>query len=482
MNENPVPSSGTSGTHGFYAWIDSLRTVRSSDRWLGGVVAGIADRLGMDRTLGRALFVVLTLLTSGLTVLFYGLAWMVLPEPDGRIHAREAGLGRWTSGTTGALVLTVLGLGNLFSVPARIGRDGGFWGFGSLVGLAVIGVFVWLVVSQGGRRRALPPGQPAESPQSTPSPQSGTSTAPTQPVYLAPSDTGWYSSGTDGAPGGAAAGGQPAGQTAEHPPTQPLDRFPQQGPDPMSATSAYPTHPTPSTPQRSGPAVVDRTPPSLSGATQLVVVGLAVLAGAAIALLRYLGVFTASWPVIWAAALATALGVMAIGIIIGAIGGRGGGGLTVTTAILAIPVVGATGGAFIHVGPWGGTWDGNRTWDGGVLHGNPAEGYSMSFGDATIDLTGLRGSSPAQAQASPVEVDLSFSTAELVVPDNVDVFLAADNAFSSVNAPSVGTDSAGRLQVVDAPGTEQLIVEADLSFSTLTVRTDTPTAGTTEQD
>lgn len=106
MNENPAP--------GFYAWIHSLRTVRSPHRWLGGVVAGTADRIGMDRTLARALFVVLTLLTSGLTVLAYGLAWMLLPEPDGRIHAREAGQGRWTSGMTGALVLAILGAVSVF--------------------------------------------------------------------------------------------------------------------------------------------------------------------------------------------------------------------------------------------------------------------------------------------------------------------------------------------------------------------------------
>jgi phage shock protein PspC (stress-responsive transcriptional regulator) len=471
MNENPVQNNSPSGTHGFYTWIHSLRTVRSPERWMGGVVAGIADRIGMDRTLGRALFVLLTLLTAGLTVLFYGLAWMVLPEPDGRTHAQEAGHGRWTSGMTGALILTVIGIGNLFSVPGQIGRGEAFWGFGSVLGLAVVGFFVWLVVSRGGRHRAVPPGQPTQSSPTVPA-----AGQPTQPVYLAPSDTGWYSTGAGTAPSGTPS---PAHTAAPFPAPSA-----EQGPDPMTATPAYPAYPTPPSPPAPAAPVVDRTPPSLSGATQLVAVGLAVLAGAAVALLRYLEVFTASWPVIWAASLATTLGVMAIAIIIGAIGGRGGGGLTVTTAILTLPVVGATGGAFIQVGPWGSDWNGNGNWEGGVLTGNPAEGYTMSFGDATIDLTGVGGSTPAQAQASPVDVDLSFSTADLVVPDDVDVFLAVDNAFSSVNAPSVGTDADGRLQIVDAPGDEQLVVEADLSFSTLTVRTaGAPSdSSTTEQD
>ncbi|NUL48527.1 PspC domain-containing protein [Cellulosimicrobium funkei] len=462
MNENPAPGS----TSGFYTWIDSLHTVRSPQRWMGGVVAGLADRLGMDRTLGRALFVVLTLLTSGMTVLFYGLAWMFLPEPDGRVHSREAGQGRWTAGMTGALVFTVLGIGNLFSWPGFLGQNDGFWGFGSVIGLGILGFFVWLVLSQngaGGRGRELPPGaDPATGTESSqPSAQA------TEPLYVAPTDTGWYSA--------------PAASTTDTAPRS------SEGLEPMSATSSYPHQPDY---QRADPAhtdspvppapPVDRTPPSLPGAIQLIVVGLAVLAGAAVSLLRYLDVFTASWPVIWAASLATVLAVMAIGIIAGALAGRGGGGLTVTTAILAIPVVGATAGAYVQDGPWSTNWTDTGNWDGGVVTGNVTEGYDLSFGEGTIDLRQLSGASPAEA--TPVDVSLSFSTADLVVPNNVDVFLDADSSFGSVNSPSVGTDDAGRIQVVDAPGDEQIVVEADVDFSTLNVRAEAPTTTGTTQD
>lgn len=435
MNENP----------GFYSWIDSLRTVRSADRWIGGVVAGASDRLGLDHALGRALFVVLTLLTSGLTVLLYGAAWMFLPEPDGRIHAREAARGRWSSGTTGALIVAVLGLGNLFSVPGQIGRGEGFWNFGSIVGLAIIGFFVWLVASRG-RQDAIGAGSSPGSPVPEPPTPATAPTARPEPVYLAPSDTGWYS---DAAPA--------------------ATPFPE-GPEPMSATTYPPAPP------------VHRTPPSLAGSTQLAVVGLAVLAGAAVSLLRYLDVLTASWPVIWAASLATTLAVLAIGLIIGAIAGRGGGGLTVTTALLALPVIGATGGAAFSdglAGPWA-SWDERGDWNGGVLSGSPADGYELSFGDATVNLTGLEGSSAASVD--PVNLNLSFSTVDLVVPDDVDVYLEVDNSFSSVGGPHLGTDSAGRIQVVDAPGDEQLVVAADLSFSTLNVRAESPAASDTATD
>ncbi|MEO9247583.1 PspC domain-containing protein [Citricoccus nitrophenolicus] len=465
MNENDAH------TGGFYPWIESLRTVRSPNRWIGGVVAGAADRLGMDRTLGRALFVVLTLLTAGLTVLLYGAAWMFLPEPDGRIHAREAARGRWSSGTTGALIVSVLGVGNLFSVPGQIGRGESFWNFGSVVGLAIIGFFVWLVVSKGrqGPPEALEaPGHAETAGAAGATAVPGAPEARPEPVYLAPSDTGWYSTPSETAPTiPLPEGPEPMSAAASHPPYQP----PYQ---PSSQSSYRPPH------QPAPP--VNRTPPSLPGSTQLAVVGLAVLAGAAVSLLRYLDVFTASWPVIWAASLATTLAVLSIGLIIGAIAGRGGGGLTVTTAILALPVIGATGGAAFSdgmTGPWG-PWSERGDWNGGVLSGNPADGYELSFGEATVNLSGLEGS--GAATVDPVEMNLSFSTVDLIVPDDVDVYLEVDNSFSSVGGPNLGTDDAGRIQVVDAPGDERVIVNADLSFSTLNVSAEPSTSADTSTD
>lgn len=243
----------------------------------------------------------------------------------------------------------------------------------------------------------------------------------------------------------------------------------------MSATASQPHYQAPYRPAPTAPPV-NRTPPSLPGSAQLAIVGLAVLAGAAVSLLRYLEVFTASWPVIWAASLATTLAVLAIGLIIGAVAGRGGGGLTVTTAILALPVIGATGGAAFTDGmngPWG-PWAERGDWNGGVLSGSPADGYELSFGEATVNLAGLEGSSSTTVE--PVDLNLSFSTVDLVVPEDVDVYLEVDNSFSSVGGPNLGTDGSGRIQVVDAPGDERLIVAADLSFSTLNVRAEAPGA------
>ena len=182
MTTNPGPRSPETG---FYKWIRSLETVRSEDRWFGGVVSGIADRLDIDRTLARAVFVVACFLTTGVAVLFYGLCWLLLPEPDGRIHLREAGRGQWTSGMTGAAILTALGGSDvLFAVSDR----GGWRGPSSVIGVVLVGLFIWMVLARRDQPRQLPRGGSAAPP-----PDEGATTASARPgsVHLAPSRTDW---------------------------------------------------------------------------------------------------------------------------------------------------------------------------------------------------------------------------------------------------------------------------------------------------
>jgi phage shock protein C len=49
---------------------------------LGGVCAGIAATYNIDVTLVRIAFILVTLLTSGLGILFYLAAWLVMPGPE----------------------------------------------------------------------------------------------------------------------------------------------------------------------------------------------------------------------------------------------------------------------------------------------------------------------------------------------------------------------------------------------------------------
>src|SRR5687768_4655867 len=48
---------------------------------LGGVCAGIASAYNIDATVVRVAFVLVALVTSGLGVLFYLAAWLVIPGP-----------------------------------------------------------------------------------------------------------------------------------------------------------------------------------------------------------------------------------------------------------------------------------------------------------------------------------------------------------------------------------------------------------------
>ena len=52
-------------------------------RMFAGVVAGLADRFGMDRTLARVLYVVVSIVSVAFPgILVYLLLWIIIPESD----------------------------------------------------------------------------------------------------------------------------------------------------------------------------------------------------------------------------------------------------------------------------------------------------------------------------------------------------------------------------------------------------------------
>ncbi len=52
---------------------------RRNGRMLAGVCAGVADYLGVDTTLVRVLWAVVSLVTGGAGVLAYLVAWIIIP-------------------------------------------------------------------------------------------------------------------------------------------------------------------------------------------------------------------------------------------------------------------------------------------------------------------------------------------------------------------------------------------------------------------
>ncbi|MFY0625286.1 MAG: PspC domain-containing protein [Reichenbachiella sp.] len=54
---------------------------RSSDRVLGGVCGGIADYLGLDKTLVRIGYILLSMLSIAFPgILVYIIMWIIMPE------------------------------------------------------------------------------------------------------------------------------------------------------------------------------------------------------------------------------------------------------------------------------------------------------------------------------------------------------------------------------------------------------------------
>jgi phage shock protein PspC (stress-responsive transcriptional regulator) len=148
-----TPPSTTPAGARFFDAIRRYSAVRPDHgRWLAGVCAGLARRWGMSPTLVRVLFVLFGMIT-GIGLAVYGVLWLLLPHPDGRIHAQQVLTGRITAGFVGG-VLAIL-----------VDRPfDGWWAFGPagwpqhhgsalLPILLVVGLIWWLVRRGTGRPR-----------------------------------------------------------------------------------------------------------------------------------------------------------------------------------------------------------------------------------------------------------------------------------------------------------------------------------------
>jgi len=138
---HPAPAAA------FFDGVRRLGVVRPDEgRRAAGVCAGLARRWNVSPTAVRLGFVVLTLLT-GVGLALYGLAWLLLPHPDGRIHAQQAMRGVVTAGFVGGLLAV------LADLPS--GGYGDRWHHGpGAFPLVLIGLAVWWFVAR--RRQARP--------------------------------------------------------------------------------------------------------------------------------------------------------------------------------------------------------------------------------------------------------------------------------------------------------------------------------------
>ncbi len=347
----------------FFDWIRSQGIRRGRERWVGGVASGIAERFGVDPLIVRGILIVLTVF-AGVGVLLYGIAWALLPEPDGRIHVQEAAAGRWSSGMTGALITTVIGFPSL---------GAGVWGWDRYG----FGGFVWTVFWVGGviyliyyltqRHKSLNGATPMSS-----SPQPG---GPASPAYPNPATQATPSSPT--APFAAAGYGAsdalprygestvPAPAWGPPPPSGPVPP-PGGGYRPVPGGGPVP----PAKPRNFGPGA-----PAVA-----VTAGLALLVGGSIKALDVANVIdlgTSSNAVVWASAAA----VLGLGILIAGLRGRTSGILGFFAAVALI-----VGGIF-NVLPNGDRFrPQNADW-APVSIEQALGGFDITAGTGTVDLT-----------------------------------------------------------------------------------------------
>ncbi|MEA5453502.1 PspC domain-containing protein [Sinomonas sp. JGH33] len=383
------PASGGGGARAphpaspdFFLWIRSLGVVRGRDRVAGGVASGLAHRWGVAPALVRVLFVVAALFL-GVGLLVYGLLWLVLPEPDGRIHVQEASHGRWSSGMVGALIATVFGLGGL---PTTYSFGNIRWA-GPLWAVFWVGILLLVVygVAASARRHRVSPrassqgrGAPPDAPPSPADPP------PSPAGVTPPSPYAGYTAGP-----------------AAYGPNAPTADVHHVGP-PLSAVRTH----------RQGPG----------GPFTAIVIGLAALAVGGLLALQSTGaiVVDPSTGTLWAVGAA----VVGLGIIAAGLRGRTAGVLSVF-AIVALIIAAVTEPAYVL------SQQHSPTTSAPTSIAQATQGYTATAASAQLDLRALDNSGPL-ASESVVPVNATMSDLKIEIPKGIPVRVQADGAMSNV--------------------------------------------------
>lgn len=221
MSDNHESWQGAASEHAgrerrqgrFFPWVRESGLVRSAEeRWIGGVCGGLGRYLGWSPLLVRALMIGAAFV-AGIGVVFYALAWFLLPdERDGRILCEELLDGRWDWSCLGVL----LGLVCMM-----------FWPPVWLFGLAAGAFALWLVIEQAGRRNLRYAVAQWANPSSRPQPASAARPEATggMPMADASADV----------PAGAPTGAAPVSSAAVPPMMTSPYRAPQPAPKPRVA-------------------------------------------------------------------------------------------------------------------------------------------------------------------------------------------------------------------------------------------------------
>ncbi|GAB4084291.1 hypothetical protein GCM10028784_09210 [Myceligenerans cantabricum] len=451
---SPQPQPQQPAGTGFFNSIRRTGLYRADRRWVGGVASGLADRLGWDPLLVRGLFVI-TFFLGGIGLIAYGIGWALLPEQsDGRIHLEEAVRGNFDVALLGAATMLLVGFA--WGGP----WDWGFYGssewIGGLFWLAVLGGIVYLLVRTA-RRRPSTRGEPHAQPYPGTQPYGGGQQHPggqhygpaqqhpgTQPYGGPPAPgTTPYQPPTGGAPSGPAAHGavgldDRADSSGTAPTTAPAP--PGGGPQYPHRTSAY-----------AGAPYAQPLPPRArrrKGGGGGIVFGLILLVGALLMLNR--SVLDVTIPFLpsdsgaaaWGAWTGISLLIIGIAIVVAGLRGRTSGGLgalAIVGLIVALPTVWwAQEESNVYSRLSEGREIVDKVFDGRVDGYEPGEpitegtaaptriaeaedGYSVRWGEPTIDLTGLDLSQVDPGEPVEVPIAVGAGSATVVIPEGAAV-------------------------------------------------------------
>lgn len=405
--EPDSPSPRPAGRPGsdFFGWIRSLRIARGSDRWVGGVASGLAHRWGVDPVVVRGLFVVAAIFL-GVGVLAYGVLWLLLPEPDGRIHVQEAMRGRWSTGMTGGLIATVIGLG---------GARAGFW-FGDMRGagpfwalfwVGVVGLIVFSIARARRSRRGFGPhgrfgphghpgyGQAVYGPPTERASAEQASAEQASAEQATPAGPSPYSAST---------------YMSAPPPLYEGSPYSQPGPHSYPAPAPVATAVKP---RRRGPG----------GPFTAVVLGLAVLVAGGLQALQLAGasIIDPNTGALWA----IGAGIIGLGILIAGLRGRTAGILTLF-ALVALVAAAVTQPAF-QLSRTRGTVNLAAT-----SMQQAVTGYHVTAQKGQVDLSALDTAGPLTTD-SVVPVNATMSDLQIRIPKDVPVRVQADATMSNVD-------------------------------------------------